>query len=167
MSRRWERALLVFSLALNAAFVSLAAVYRRAEPAPAQIEPPRERFPPRWQRRRAAFLGHRLGLDREQRAAIHERLGTMGPAFVTAREDLVTTRHEFFAALQRNDLAAARAARQRLSTAQARLDSLSAEAMLREMEHLHGDQREQYLRWMSRPMRRGHPRGGPPPELHD
>ena len=164
MSRRWERLVLVFSLAVNAAFVSLAAVHlRSSEPAPAQIERPQARISSRWQRRRASVLGRRLGLDRAQRDAIHARLATMGPDFAAVREELSRARQEFFRALARNDAQAARAARARLSLAQARLDSLSAEAMLREIEHLSPDQRERYLRMMARPMPWGRPPSAHPP----
>ena len=164
MSRRWERLLLIFSLAVNAAFVSLAAVHlRSSEPAPAQIERPQARFSPRWQRRRAFILGHRLGLDPAQREAIHARLATMGPDFAAAKEEMAQARQEFFRALARNDVHAARIARARLSVVQARIDSLSAEAMLREIEHLSPDQREGYLRMMARPMPWDRPPSAHPP----
>ena len=146
MKLRWDRFLLVFSLALNVAFVSLAAVHPAREVPRQQLGPPRAPFTPRWHGRRAAMLARQLRLDREQLQAIHRDLASLRPALLETRERLAVTRHDFVEALRHGDLPAARAARQELSRGQVELDSLSAEAMLREVEHLRPEQRERYLR---------------------
>jgi Spy/CpxP family protein refolding chaperone len=137
--------LLVFSLALNVAFVSIAAVRPRREAPPHRLQAPPADFTHRWHGRRAALLGRHLGLDRPQRQAIRRDLAPLRPALGETRGRLATARHDFAAALRRGDLEAARQARRRLSEAQAELDSLSAEAMFREVMHLRPHQRDRYL----------------------
>ena len=148
MRPRAARLLLIFSLALNAAFVATAAVRQRhptASPEPGIAEPPR--YSQHWHGNRADALDRRLHLERHQRRALRQQLSTFGPELETTRRDLATARRRFREALRRDDAAAVRAARQRVSRVQAKLDSLTAEAMLAEVNVLQPEQRERYVRW--------------------
>ena len=71
----------------------------------------------------------------------------MRPELQAARRGLFDARSVFRDALRRNDVPGARQARTRVSVAQAKVDSLSAEAMLAELAVLRPEQRERYLRW--------------------
>ena len=145
MRHRMGRLLLFFSLGLNVAFITLAAVHVRDSTSTGV--PPRADFSPHWQGRRAAHLGRALRLEPGQRASVRAHLGEMLPALQESRRELSLARGEFRAALRRDDIPGARQARVRVSLAQTKLDSLSAEAMLAELATLRPEQRERYLRW--------------------
>ncbi len=163
MTRGWQRALLFFSLALNVAFVSLAAVHRSERgpidpppipedleaPPPPPIPPPPDAgpFAPRWQARRTAALGRALALDRAQRDRLDEELESLRPPLRAARLHAAAERVAFRRALLRGDAADVRNAARAASRAQVHVDSLSAEAMLREMSVLHPEQRRRWARW--------------------
>jgi len=143
---RFGRLLLLFSLGLNVAFITLAAVRTRDTPRAGRAVQHAD-YSPRWHGRRAALLGRALHLQPEQRAAVREQLGTMRPELQASRRELHLARSDFRDALRRNDVPGARQARARVSRVQSRLDSLSAEAMLAELAVLRPEQRERYLRW--------------------
>jgi len=159
----WQRALLLFSLALNVAFVSLAAVHRSGRapidppPIPEELEapppppgpPPPDAgpFPPRWQARRAAALGHALALDRAQRDRLDQELESLRPPLRAARLHAAAQRVAFRRALLRGDADGVRSAARASARAQSHVDSLSAEALLREMSVLHPEQRRRWARW--------------------
>jgi len=158
MRPRVERLVLIFSLALNVAFLTTAAV-RHHQAVPAQngnvTETPT--FSPHWQGHRAAAMDRRLHLERRQRRLLQQHLGTFRPELESTRRELVTARRRFRDALRQDDAAAVRAARQQVSRVQTRLDSLTAEAMLAEIDMLQPEQRDRYVRWtFERPRR--HPR---------
>ena len=152
MRHRISRLVLIFSLGLNVAFVTLAAV-RATDDADEGRALQRVDFSPRWHGRRAAFLGRTLHLEPEQRVLLREHLGAMRPELQAARRALFDARNTFRDALRRNDVPGARQARTRVSVAQAQVDSLSAEAMLAELAVLRPEQRERYLRWTMDPQR--------------
>jgi len=147
MRPRFERLLLIFSLALNTTLVSLAIVGARETPSDSRRAEPPAGFSPRWHGQRAARMGRALRLDPNQRASMQVRLGSARPELHAARRQLARARGEFRDTLRQGDVVAARAARAQVSWAQARLDSLSAEAMLAELAVLRPDQRERYVRW--------------------
>ncbi len=147
MRPRFERLLLIFSLALNTTLVSLAVVGAREAPSGNRNTEPPAGFSPRWHGQRAARLGRALRLDPSQRASMQNRLGIARPELQAARRQLARARSDFRDTLRQGDVATARAARAQVSRAQARLDSLSAEAMLAELAVLRPDQRERYVRW--------------------
>src|SRR2546426_5714604 len=104
MTRGWERRLLLFSLALNAAFVAVAAVRLglEATPPPAPFAPERPAWPPppqifpeRWQARRAALLARLLRLDARQQDEIDVRLRGLGPQLRGARFQVGRLRGDF------------------------------------------------------------------------
>lgn len=171
--RRWERPLLLFSLALNVAFVSLAAVriasdrsFERGVAGDANDRRVHGRasngpFAKHWQARRAAALGRVLRLDPQQRARVDAQLETLRPRLREARQQAATQHLAFRRALARNDAGAVRIAATRAARAQAQLDSLSAEAMLQEIAVLEPGQRQRYVRWNFRAPR------GPRPRLVD
>lgn len=146
MKHRLGRLLLLFSLGLNVAFVTLAAVRSGDTTHEARVLQSAD-YSPRWHGRRTALLGRALHLEPEQRVAVREQLGTMRPALQASRHTLFQARSDFRDALRRNDVLGARQARARVSLVQSRLDSLSAEAMLAELAVLRPEQRERYLRW--------------------
>ena len=148
MRHRVERLLLIFSVALNAAFLVTAAVdhQRSASSRPVRVaEPPR--FSSHWHGHRADAMNRRLHLEGHQRRALRQHLRAFRPELEAARRDLVVARRRFREALRRDDAVQVRSARQQVSWMQARLDSLTAEAMLAEIDVLHPGQRERYLRW--------------------
>jgi hypothetical protein len=159
MNRGWQRALLLFSLALNVAFVSLAAVHRSGRsdappPIPEDLDAPSAPTPPhagpfapRWHARRAAALGRALALDRTQRAHLDHELEGLRPALRAARLHAAAERLQFRRALVRGDAENVRGAARAVARAQAQVDSLSAEALLREMSVLRPDQRHRWARW--------------------
>lgn len=161
-----ERLLLIFSLALNVAFVATAAVRQRqssASPAMDVTEPPR--YSRHWHGNRADALDRRLHLERHQRRVLRQQLSTFRPELEDTRRELFTARRHFREALRRDDPAAVRAARQQVSRVQAKLDSLTAEAMLTEVNVLQPEQRERYFRWtFERPHRRAPRDPSRPPE---
>jgi Spy/CpxP family protein refolding chaperone len=176
MTRTWERPAFLFSLALNVAFVALAAVrlgssasVPRDTGAPA--DPGGRRVPlfaERWHARRMDMLSHLLQLDAEQRHALDAALVPLGPQMRRARLSVDAERADFVRVLERNDADAARSGARRVARGQAALDSLTAEAMLREMSVLRPEQREIYLRatfWPGPPPFGRRPWRGPRPGL--
>jgi Spy/CpxP family protein refolding chaperone len=169
MTRRWERPLLLFSLALNVAFVSLAAVRVTRDtawrPDEREAGAPRGRrqavLAERWRAHRVGMLSRRLGLDDGQRGRLVAGLRHLEPDLRQARGQLHAERRRFEAALAGADHAAVQQAAAAVSRAQARLDSLSAQAMLREIEVLTPAQRAHYLRATFRPGPRSRHRLGP------
>jgi len=164
--RRWERPLLLFSLALNAGFVSIAATR--------SIQHPQTRAPyfgadsprsaQRWERfreRRHQAMARRLDLDPKQLHALDTDLDHFRTNFRELRRGVVQARHQYAEALVRGDAPAARAAARAVSQAQARVDSLCAEAMLREAQVLTPEQRARYARWAFRSMGSGFGSGRP------
>lgn len=151
---RWERPLLLFSLALNAAFISLAAMQHVAHPErPAQFarESPDDHRSPRHRRaQRRAIMGRELGMDRDQMRHLDQGFDAFRPELGVAREQVAQQRLAYKEALMRGDGGAARTAVADLSRAQTRLDSLCAEAMLRETAELRPEQRAHYVRWTFR-----------------
>ena len=163
MKPRFERLLLIFSLALNTTLVSLAVVGAREAPRDSRRTEPPAGFSPRWHGQRAARMGRALRLDSGQRASMRSRLGSARPELHAARRQLAQARSEFRETLHQGNVGAARIARAEVSRAQARLDSLSAEAMLAELAVLRPDQRERYVRWtFDRPRFRSHENRRPP-----
>ena len=160
MRSRLGRLLLLFSLGLNLAFVTLAVVRAREAVSEESGSRPAD-FSPRWHGRREARMGRALRLEPAQRLALREHLGAVRPELQSARQDLFHARREFREALRRADAPGARLARARVSRAQNRLDSLSAEAMLAELAVLRPEQRERYLRWTIDRPRARHDRSRP------
>jgi Spy/CpxP family protein refolding chaperone len=177
MKRAWERPLLLFSLALNVGFVSLAAV-RLASNAPSRQQSTRQQewrrapFAERWQMRRIEMLSRMLDLSLEQQQRLTEELRDLEPQLREARQGLEDKRIDFERALRGGGSNAVRDAADAVSRAQAELDRLSAEAMRREMGVFTPAQRDAYLGWTFRPgprhgMGRGMRQGmgmGPPPQ---
>ena len=161
MNRGWQRALLFFSVALNVAFVSLAAVHRSGRdrmtppPIPEEVDAPPPLpdppdagpFPRRWHARRTAALGRALTLDDGQRVRLDRELETLRPALRAARLDAAAQRTQFRRALVRGDAETVRRAAHSAARAQAQVDSLSAEALVREMSVLQPEQRHRWARW--------------------
>jgi Spy/CpxP family protein refolding chaperone len=160
MRRHLGRLLLLFSLGLNLAFVTIAVVRARETVTEERGGRPAD-FSPRWQGRRDAIMGRALRLEPAQRRALHEHSGAVRPELQAARHDLFLARREFREALRRANAPGARLARAQVSQAQIRLDSLSAEAMLAELAVLRPEQRERYLRWTIDRPRFRHDRGRP------
>jgi hypothetical protein len=151
MRRRLERLLLIFSVALNVAFLTTAAIYQRDRDRPSWNEQDPQAdpawFSTHWHGHRAAALDRRLHLERHQRRVVRQHLRTMRPELETTRRELSSARRHFREALWRDDARAVREARQQVSLVQARLDSLTAETMLGEIGVLRPHQRERYVRW--------------------
>lgn len=164
--KRWKRALLFFSVALNISFVSMAAMHfvqaRDGGPppeaeSPAMMPPPGHpgpmgrHFPAleRWHARRHKRFAARLQLDPAQQDEWNGRFAVLAPKIAEARVDIVVARSAYQATLLRGDAEAIRAAARRVSQAQALLDSLCAEAMASEAVSLRPDQRARYVRWLT------------------
>ncbi len=152
---RWERPLLLFSLALNLGFVTLAAAHHRQASLPALLRDPDSpraaALLQRWQQHRHEALARALDLDDAQRERFGGNFQAMRPALRAARREVMTQRLAYCDALSRGDAASARTLQGSLSQAQARVDSLCAELMIQESATLHPDQRQRYLQWMFRP----------------
>lgn len=171
--RRWERPLLLFSIALNVGFLSLAAVQRAerppAPPVPGPDSPRAAAEMQRWQRHRHQVVARALDLDEAQRQRFGASFDELRPRVRAARRAVMAERAVYGDALARGDAAAARAAQRNLSYAQARVDSLCAEMMVQEASVLRPEQRARYVRWMFRPgagpggddAPHGHGPGGP------
>jgi len=168
--KRWERALLFFSVALNISFVSIAATHfvsRGDDGPPPEAESPAMMPPPghpgpmgrhfpaleRWHARRHERLAARLQLDPAQQDAWNGRFAALAPKIAEARMDIVEARRAYHTTLLQGDAESIRAAARRVSQTQARLDSLCAEAMAAEAGSLRPDQRARYVRWLTQPPR--------------
>lgn len=167
--KRWERILLLFSLALNISFVSMAAMHfarlRDDAPPPGAgtpvlMPPPGHEGPPhrvpaleRWHARRHARFARRLQLDAAQQDAWNARFGTLAPQIADARMSVAAARDLYHGTLLRGDAGAIRSAARQVSMAQTRLDSLCAEAMAAEAASLRPEQRARYVRWLTQPPR--------------
>lgn len=172
--KRWERALLFFSLALNISFVSIAAthlVHQRDDgPPPEEFGSPAvlqrqghpgepgmvgRRFPAleRWHAKRHRRFAERLQLDPAQQELWNSRFGALAPKIAEARLTIAAARNDYHQTLLHGDAAAIRGAARRVSQAQARLDSLCAEAMAAEAASLRPDQRARYVHWLTEPPR--------------
>jgi hypothetical protein len=95
-------------------------------------------------------MGRELGMDRDQLRHLDQGFDAMRPELRAARERVGQQRFAYKEALMRGDGGAARTAVADLSRAQTRLDSLCAEAMLRETAELRPEQRAHYVRWTFR-----------------
>lgn len=95
-------------------------------------------------------LGKRLDLDEERRERLRAVTAEMMPLVLEQRTQVVEKRSAIRDAYRRGDAdpATVRALVRELNRAQAALDSLVAETMLREMEMLTPDQRREYFRSM-------------------
>jgi len=164
MKPRAERFLLIFSVALNVAFVATAAVTHRhsSSSQPVDVTEP-ARFSSHWHGHRTDAMDRRLHLERHQRRVLRQQLGDFRPELEATRRDLAAARQRFREALRRDDAPGVRAARQQVSRVQTRLDSLTAEAMLAEINVLHPEQRERYVRWTFERRRTRLPRQRPVP----
>lgn len=166
---RWERPLLLFSIALNIAFVSVAATRSRSHRDDRGEEivldgrssriVVRDRGPEvivldrsfdRLGSRRRAKLDRTLRLDADQGMAFEAGFRRVRPYLRDTRNDVVQARIAYARALERADAGDVRSAQRRLSRAQAQLDSLVAEAMLHEAAVLSPDQRSRYVTWTFR-----------------
>ena len=173
--KRWERLLLFFSVAMNIAFVSLAAMHvTRARGDTDNGSPPPSRS--EWRRdsadlrdhhaRRRARLARRLALDTEQRSRWDTGFEAVAADLRAARRDVATARAAYRRALLDGDRDGARAATRAVSRAQTHVDSICAEAMWSEAATLRPDQRRDYVRWTLREPGRGGRRAlrrSPPP----
>lgn len=164
--KRWERPLLLFSLALNAGFVSIAATrgIQRPEPRAPYVGPETPRSAQHWERfreRRHRAMARRLDLDPQQLQALDADFDHFRTNYRELRRSVVQERQRYADALVHGDAPAARDAARRVSQAQARVDSLCAEAMLREARVLTPEQRAGYARWAFRGMGSGRAFGGP------
>ena len=153
--RRWERPLLLFSVALNVAFLTIGATrsVTREEPAPRLLAPdsPRAaRHLERWREHRHATMARRLGLQPDQIHALDSEFEQLRPELRNLRQEVVRQRTTYAQALARGDVATARAAARSVASAQSRVDSLCAEAMIRETSVMHPEQRTRYVRWTFR-----------------
>lgn len=153
--RRWERPLLLFSVALNVAFLTIGATrsITREEPAPKLLAPdsPRAvRHLERWREHRHATMARRLGLHPDQVHVLDAEFEQMQPELRKLRQEVVRQRTSYAQALARGDIATARAAARSVASAQARVDSLCSEAMIREASVMHPEQRTRYVRWTFR-----------------
>jgi hypothetical protein len=192
---RWQRPLLVFSIALNVAFLSLAATHgvRNRDSglgtnadadadssATSNTNPPDDtaggsphdthgmRFEPsshhfpmlqRWHEQRHHMVARALDLDAAQQTAWDANFARFAPALPDLHFRVMAARAAYRSALLRGDASAVRSAATDVSHAQARIDSVCAEAMAGETSLLGPDQRARYVRWM---FRGGPGRGGAP-----
>jgi hypothetical protein len=160
---RWERLLLLFSLALNVAFVSVAAVNvgrDRSEPRRREDRPQLRRggdpgFSMGRRDRRHARMARELGLDARQQREWDAQFARFAPELHEARARVAAARATYRRALARSDLDTARRATREVSQGQAIVDSLYAEVMLGEAAVLRPEQRDRYVRWTLRPEARG------------
>jgi hypothetical protein len=166
----WLRPLFFFSIALNIAFVSVAAtrVVRERQAAPFEPGPPhdaaRMTMLERWRDNRREVLARVLQLDAAQRAQWDAGFARLAPALQEARARAFAARDEYRVALVRGDAEELRGAARRVSRAQAGVDSVCAEAMASEVASLRPDQRLRYVRWTLRAGRGPHgPGAGPRP----
>jgi Spy/CpxP family protein refolding chaperone len=154
---RWERPLLLFSIALNIGFLSLAATHRAAREM--RVPPPSAPDAPmgvEWRAHRRVLLERMLELDPEQKQRLDSGFDRVQPQLRSARSEVADLRMVYRQALVHGDPAATRSAAASLSRAQARVDSLCAEAMLVETANLRPEQRARYVEWV---FRRGPGRG--------
>ena len=170
---RWQRPLLVFSLALNVAFLSLAATHvvrnrdagadadaGGSSPGMRPERPPRHNpMLQRWHEQRHHKVARALDLDAAQQAAWDANFARIAPALPDVHLRAMTARAAYRTALLRGDANAVRSAAAEVSRAQARIDSVCAEAMAGETSVLGPEQRARYVRWM---FRGGPGRGGAP-----
>ncbi len=102
-----------------------------------------------WPDRRIESLGRRLDLSPEQRARLHEELSPLEPRLRESAGELLRERmklrHAFMAGPV--DTLLVRDASKRVAMLQARLDSLVAEAMVRETSVLTPEQRDRYQKF--------------------
>ena len=165
----WLRPLFFFSIALNIAFVSVAAtrVVRDRQLAPFERRPARDAtrmtMLERWRDHRREVLARVLQLDAAQRAEWDAGFARLAPAMQDARARAFMARDEYRAALLRGDVEPLRAAARRVSLAQSRVDSVCAEAMASEVASLRPDQRLRYVRWTLHAGRGPRGPGGPRP----
>jgi len=151
--KRWERPLLLFSVALNVAFVGIAAtrhVGNRDMPPP--LPPHPELRPEAMAMRRHHLWRHErlartLRLNAAQRARWDTQFSQLAPAIESSRSRLQTARITYRQALLGSDVSGVRLAAHAVSRAQAAVDSLYAEAMAAETAVLRPDQRRRYVRW--------------------
>jgi len=181
--KRWERPLLLFSVALNIAFLTIGATrsVTRETPASRLLAPDSTQAAKhleRWRTRRHATMARKLHLDAQQLHALDAGFEAVHPALRQSRQEAHQHRMRYAQALARGDQAAARAAARAVSRAQARVDSLCAEAMIHETSVLGPEQRARYVSWTfrdgprgGRGFERGGRRGSPhfpiAPDSHD
>src|SRR5262245_66097550 len=126
--KHWERPLLLFSLAMNIAFVSLAATHvgsrhqRRQEPMVIDLGDPGDihHVLERGHLRRRAALDRALRLDPEQFMAFDSGYRRVRPLLHDARRVVVDERRDYARALEYGDARTARDAARRLAHAQVR-----------------------------------------------
>ncbi len=153
--KRWERPLLLFSIALNVAFVAIGATRRADREAAAgrffaPDSPRAAQRLERWRERRHVILARRLRLDAQQARALDAGFDAVRPELRGLRQEVFQRRLAYAQALARGDEDAARATARQVSLAQARVDSLCAEAMIRETSVLRPEQRARYVGWTFR-----------------
>jgi Spy/CpxP family protein refolding chaperone len=155
--KRWERLLLLFSLALNVAFVTLAATRQRPSPAPQTPRGFGERFEPGGQGRDARRrVYHRvLRLDPHQALVLDREFESVEPPLREARRRVAGSRRRYAEAVVRGEAAEARAAARALARERTALDSLVAETIVRESSVLDPEQRAHYVRMVLRSHDRG------------
>ncbi len=170
---RWQRPLLVFSMALNVAFLSLAATHvirnrdadvdndaGSAAPDMRPEKPPRHSpMLQRWHEQRHHMVAKALDLDAAQQTAWDANFARIAPALPELHQRAMAARAAYRTALLRGDADAVRSTAAEVSRAQARIDSVCAEAMAGEASTLEPKQRARYVRWM---FRGGPGRGGSP-----
>lgn len=106
-----------------------------------------------WAQRRAHRLHRELGLDPQRRDQLRDSLEPLGPEIADARRDLFLARRGFAEALHVDDpdREAVMRLRTEVSRLQAQLDSLVAEALLRESTILDLDERMRSGPWSHHP----------------
>jgi len=175
MKRGWFL-LLAISLGLNAGLLYTSLADRAAPlppvpgPAPGGALPPEMFAPPAgqdsgpdrgpgtpasealraWLAHRLERIHGRLALDAQQRERLERVTGEMLPLILAQRAEVHAARSAIRSAYERADLDGPRLheLRRRLSAAQARLDSLVIESLLREAQVLSPEQRRSYLETM-------------------
>ncbi len=105
-----------------------------------------------WAQRRTHWLEQRLHLDGERQRELGDSLRPLAPAWLQAREDLEEARKAFHEEMMQplidHDRALALSAK--ISRKQARLDSLTTEALVREARVLRPEERHRPGKWFPR-----------------
>mgnify|MGYP001825603174 CR=1 FL=1 len=160
---RWALSALVLSLALNLGFGLAWIGHQRVLASRHEGPPPglhadghgplhlRRHSNGEWAQRRAHRLHRELGLDEPRREQLRASLEPLEPEIADTRRELLRARRGFADALhvEEPDRAKVMLLRSEVSQLQAQLDSLVAEALLRESRILDPEERQRSGPWSS------------------
>lgn len=163
--KRWILTALILSVALNLGFGLAWLGHQRTRAS--DFDPDARRGRPeqgkghalhgpdrgQWAQRRAHRLHRELGLDPQRRDRLHRSLTPLAPEITDTRRELLDARRGFAQALhvEAPDHNQVMLLSKEVSLLQARLDSLVAEALLREAEILDLDERQRSGPWSLHP----------------